>query len=131
MADLGKLAERLISGNAPDGSIYESEMVIKAGRPIYLEHQNHKYYHKRVFNNQGSILERIEYSINSLGEIEDYKELIYDYINNKLSSISLFDAYGNIESLKEIDIYKFSSIKKGVENGLQKWNNRNFRQNKI
>ncbi|MBT8294314.1 MAG: hypothetical protein KJN70_13650 [Eudoraea sp.] len=105
----GDIKKVNISGDAPDGSIYESEMVFKAGKPIHLEYQDHKNYHKRVFNNQGSILERIEYSFNSLGEIEDYKELIYDYNNNKLSSISLFDEYGNIECFKEIDIYKGGS----------------------
>ena len=47
-------------------------MVIKAGTPIYLERQNHKNYLKKVFNNQGSIIEKIEHSFNSLGEIEDY-----------------------------------------------------------
>jgi hypothetical protein len=99
-----------ISGDAPDGSAYETEIVINAGTPIHLEFQNHKNYHKKVFDNQGSILERIEYSFNALGEIEDYKEFIYDYYNNDLSSISLFDEYGNIESFKEIDIYKEGSI---------------------
>jgi hypothetical protein len=102
----GDIKKANISGDAPDGSFYEIEMVIKAGTPIYLERQNHKNYHKRVFNNQGSILERIEYSFNSLGEIEDYKEFIYDYNNNQLSSISIFDEYGNIESFEKIGIYK-------------------------
>ena len=105
----GDIKKVNVSGDAPDGSSYDTEMVIKAGTPIYLEHQNHKKYHKRVFNNQGSILERVEYSYNSLGEIEDYKELIYEYNNNRLSSISLFDEYGNIASFKEIDIYEGGS----------------------
>jgi len=99
----GNIKKVNVPGDAPDGSTYDTEMVIKARTPIYLEHQNHNKYHKRVFNNQGSILERVEYSFNSLGEIEDYKELIFDYNDNKLSSISLFDEYGNIESFKEID----------------------------
>ena len=105
----GDIKKVNIYGNAQDGSIYESEMVIKSGKPIHLEYQDHKIFNRRIFNSQGSILEKIEYSFNSLGEIEDYKELIYDYSNNKLSSISLFDEYGNIESFKEIDIYNGGS----------------------
>ncbi len=106
----GDIKKVKISGDAPDGSFYETEFVIKAGTPIHLESQNQKNYLKKVFNNQGSILERIEYSYNSLGEIEDYKEFIYDYNNNEVSSISLFDDYGNIESFKEIDFYRGGSI---------------------
>jgi len=105
----GDLKKVIISGNAQDGSIYESEMVTKSGKPIHLEYQDHKTFSKRIFNTQGNILERIEYSINSSGEIEDYKEFIYDYHNNKLSSISSFDEYGSIKSFKEIDVYEGGS----------------------
>ena len=98
-----------VSGTTQDDSSYESEMIFKSGKPIHLEYQDHNGFRKRIFDNQGNIIERIEYSLNSFGEIEGYTEFIYDYLNSKLSAISSFDEYGSIKSFKEIDVYEGGS----------------------